>query len=223
MVGCTNKPDGDNNDEIQIIEDNNTIITDNKPVIDIDDYKTKSYLNNSFQIVNSSAIEGITIRCGDLELITTLDTKINCVSYPIVAYIGDYKIGKIDKETIDETIFLQDLLEINRGALMHPELTKLSIIFQSLDEDNIPYNGLVLSQNKIDMFNSYISNDRNLSNYTFLEVEGIIKDIQKDIGEKGQVTDYTDAQTNAVLRMSINPYYTNEQRNTYYGATRSLY
>ena len=200
FTGCDNK---NIEEQVQVkVNDNKNI---EETIKDIDN----NY--NPYQIISSSVISGLKVVCGDLEFITNLEVPIECKTYPIFVYLGDYEIGNIGKETIDSSIFIQDLINVPRGALMHPKLTKISLILDSFDKDSNIKNGIDLKEEYIIKLSDYLNEFTSVEDYTVLEINDFLIDITSK-----EIKSYKDIQDDNVERMSKNPPYTYEQRNRLY-------
>jgi len=168
-------------------------------------------------LMDAGAISELNVVCSDTELVTDTSGLIECEGTPIAVYLGDFKLGDINSIPIDGLIYVQDLLHLTRGAIAHPEVTKISMILQSLDKDADPLNGITLDSNVLGLLGSHISTSTILEDLTFVDVENIIADViqtalSQDSNSTLQAVDYYTAQSNLSISLANAPALTYEQR-----------
>ena len=162
-------------------------------------------------------ISGLSMQCGSEDLVIEADGYFTCETAPISAYIGEFKIGDVEGIPTDGLIFIQDFLHLTRSAIAHPEVTKLSMILQSLDSDANPLNGITLDSNVIDLLGSHLNASTVLEDLTFENVDYIIEDViqtalSQDSNSILQAVDYYTAQSNLAIAVANAPALTYEER-----------
>jgi len=106
--------------------------------------------------VIDSAVEGLEYQCsGDIGY-TKSDGSMVCYFTPIGFKIGEIKVGVIKKVPGDGIILPQDILNISRSDIDNDNVKKLTILLQTLDEDNNPDNGIKLSKKDVQKLNIFI-------------------------------------------------------------------
>lgn len=172
-----------------------------------------------FSIADSGPVEGLGVECSLVESKTLSNGSFECLNFPLSVYIGDYKIGELQQSTFDNTIYIQDLLGVPRGATAHSEVTKISMILQSLDEDAQPLNGITLTDETLSLLNAYISSTTNLAELSFEDIDAIIEDVItsrliQNPNSQLRAVDYITAQSNLTTKIAELPALTYVQRTT---------
>ena len=168
-------------------------------------------------IMNAGAISGLKVMCNSVELVTYTDGSIKCEDTPVTVYLGEFKIGDVDSVPLDGYIYTQDLFHLTRADIAHPEVTKLSMILQSLDKDAEPLNGITLDSSVLDLLGSHLNNSTILANLTFDNVESIIEDViqtalSQDANSQLKAVGYDTAQSNLATSVANAPALTYDQR-----------
>ena len=168
-------------------------------------------------LVDASGVEGLRVKCGYEESLSTKDGAFECSRFPMSVFIGEFKLGEVAQLPFDKTIYTQDLLNIARGATTHPEVTKISMLLQSLDSDAVSTNGLTISANSVALLNSHLSSHSKLEDISFEDLEYIIEDVVRESNEQDsnsnlQAFTQKDAQNNLTTRTAQTPALTYEQR-----------
>ena len=168
-------------------------------------------------LMDAGAISGLKVMCNLTELVTGSDGFIECEETPITAYLGEFKVGDVDGVPIDGLIYVQDLLHLTRTDIAHPEVTKLSMILQSLDKDADPLNGITLDSNVLDLLSSHLNAYTVLESLTFVNVASSIDEIiqaalSQDSTSKLKAVSYDTAQSNLATSVANAPALTYEQR-----------
>ena len=172
-----------------------------------------------FSIVDSAPVEGLRIECSLVESETISNGSFECLNFPLNAYIGEYKIGELQQATFDNTIYIQDLLGVPRGATAHSEVTKISMILQSLDKDAQPLNGITLTDETLLLLNTHLSSTTNLIELSFEDVDAIIEDVItsrliQNPNSQLKAVDSITAQSNLTTKIAELPALTYVQRTT---------
>ena len=168
-------------------------------------------------LMDAGAIGALKVVCNSTELLADSNGFVKCEETPIAVYIGEFKLGDIDNIPVDGLIYVQDLLHLTRGAIAHPEVTKISMILQSLDKDANPLNGITLDSNILDLLGSHLNTSTRLEDLTFVNVENIIADViqttlSQDSNSTLKAVDYYTAQSNLATSVANVPALTYEQR-----------
>jgi hypothetical protein len=190
LIGCgegassssSSSPASPATDEIQTVQnDMNTITKEKQPtsteISYIDLFKMLDSNQQASMAVDAFGVEGLKVMCGNNEIKTGKYGMFTCTNLPFSVYLGDFKLGEISKVPNDRIIYTQDILHIPRAATMHPDVTKVSVLLQSLDEDGDLLNGIVISQESIDILNNGMANFHNLSEMSMDDVNTIVDDV----------------------------------------------
>jgi hypothetical protein len=168
-------------------------------------------------VINSSGVEGLTLKCGSTTTTSTLNGAFKCRTFPLEVFVGEYKLGEVAQLPADKIVYTQDLMNIPRGATTHPEVTKISMILQSLDEDATPLNGITLSNENLALLSSQLRVDSVLSEISLEEITQMLESIVDDaklqnLESKLNVVDAQTAQLNLTTMTAQTPAPTYEQR-----------
>ena len=168
-------------------------------------------------LMDAGAIAELRVICNSMELVTNTNGGLECEETPISVYLGEFKLGDITNIPADGLIYVQDILHLTRGATAHPEVTKVSMILQSLDNDADPLNGITLDSNVLDLLGSHLSTSTILEDLSFVDVENIIADViqatlTQDSNSTLKAVDYYTAQSNLAISVANAPALTYEQR-----------
>ena len=175
--------------------------------------------SGTLNVSDSSSIKGLTVTCASIEPRIFSDGSFECSNFPISFYIGEFKIGEVQNTTIDNTFYTQDLLDIPRGATAHSEVTKISMILQSLDEDAQPFNGITLTDESLSLLSAHLSSTSDLTVLSFEDIDSIIEEVitarlNQDPGSQLRAVDYITAQSNLTTKIAELPALTYVQRTT---------
>ncbi len=176
-----------------------------------------SLQSGSLSIVDAGGVEGLKVSCGTKELVTKAAGSLECSDSPIKIYLGDFKMGEIKSVPIDNAIYTQDILGVSRGAIAHPEVTKISMMLQSFDEDATPLNGITLAGDTLSLLSAHLSYDTKLTDLSFEDVNYIIEDVistrlSQDETSKLLAVDYNTAQSNLTTKTAAAPALSYTQR-----------
>ena len=176
-----------------------------------------SVTSANLTLMDAGPISGIKVMCNLTELVTASDGSIQCEEAPLTLYLGEFKIGDIDSIPIDGLVYTQELLHLTRADIAHPEVTKLSMILQSLDKDSEPLNGITLDSNVLVLLGSHLNTSSILEDLTFIDIEDIIVDViqsalSQDSTSKLKMVSYDTAQSNLATSVANAPALTYEQR-----------
>lgn len=125
--------------------------------------------------VVDSEVEGLEYQCGGLVNYTPKNGNLTCAHIPIAFKIGELRLGVIYKIPNDGIILPQDIVGVSRANLKDKEVEKLSIIFQSLDSDKNPENGITISKK----ISEQLTVPMKIEDYTIDEIKELI-DTQVD-------------------------------------------
>ncbi len=141
---------------------------------------SSTVLSRTGSIVDASGIEGLRVKCGTQETLSTTDGLFSCTNFPMDVYLGDFKLGSVQKLPLDKMVYTQDLLNIARGATTHPSATKISMLLQSLDSDSQVSNGIKISSDTLSIVNSYLSAYSKIEDISFEDLEYLIEDVVRE-------------------------------------------
>jgi len=179
--------------------------------------------SGTVSIVDASAIEGLRVECGSEELYTGEEGEVVCDTFPLSVYLGEFKLGEVETLPLDNSLYTQDLLGVSRGATAYPEVTKISMLVQSLDEDANPLNGITLADDTLALLGSHLSYTTILSELSFDDISYIVEDViatrlTQNENSKLKAVDYNTAQSNLTTKTAAAPALSYTQR----AAGRSL-
>lgn len=109
---------------------------------------------------------GLDYTCDGILKKTNGNGYFNCEAPPVNFYIGNLKIGYLDKLPEDFMVFPQDLVGQPRAAALHPDVIKLMLLLLSLDIDRDPVNGLYISYDTISKLNQVVTQGTELSSWS---------------------------------------------------------
>lgn len=138
---------------------------------------TNAHPDKTGLILDAHGVQGLKVTCGNTETLTEKNGLFQCNNLPLSIYLGDFKLGELSAIAKDKLIYTQDILHVPRAATMNPDVTKLSMILQSLDEDADLENGINITQESIDILNSDLANYTNIALLTMENVTNIINDV----------------------------------------------
>jgi hypothetical protein len=146
------------------------------------DYQTLFSLVNTTKdkseiIIDANGVSGLTVKCNGTDITTEQYGLFSCNSQKISVYLGDFKLGSLAKIPDDKIIFTQDIVGVPRAASMYPDVTKISMILQSLDEDGDITNGISITQKSIDETNNELANYSDISELSIEDTQNIIKNV----------------------------------------------
>ncbi len=178
--------------------------------------KSTTTTPTNLTITDSSGVSGLKVKCGSKNLTTNAAGGVDCTT-SISVYLGNFKLGEVKNIPADGYIFTQDILGVTRGAIANPEVTKVSMILQSLDEDAQALNGITLNAETLDLLGSHLSYSTKLTELSFEDVEYIINDVietkkSQDENSKLNAVNYNTAQSNLATATAGAPALTYTQR-----------
>ena len=94
-----------------------------------------------------SEVQGIEYRCGEIINFTDKNGTFLCDTLPVSFHIGAIQLGTIDKLPIDNQIFPQDIVDVNRSEVTNTHVIKIALLLQSLDSDHNASNGITIDKN----------------------------------------------------------------------------
>ncbi len=152
-------------------------------------------------ITDASGIEGLRVVCGAEESFSIANGGFECNQFPMSVFIGTFKLGEVAQLPANKIIYTQDLVSIIHAATTYPEVSKISMILQSLDEDATVENGITLSKESVALLNLYLSYDSVLEDMTYEDIASIIDDViserlTQDSNSKLKAVDVATAQSN---------------------------
>ncbi len=116
-------------------------------------------------------VSGLDYSCDGTIKKTNNQGLFNCQNTPIDFFLGNLKLGSITKMPDDNLVFPQNILGEPRSAALHPRVTKMAILLQSLDSDGNPFNGIDIKQNTLEILNRFISSNADLEDFTLQELK----------------------------------------------------
>ncbi len=165
----TTTPVVDENTTTPIVDENTTTPPEEEIVVFIE------YTSGFVGKLVDSFVVGVDYTCDGTTSKTDYLGRFNCQTTPVEFSIGNISLGSINNMTDDYLIFPQDLLNIQRGAALHPEVTKMAILFQSLDDDANPNNGIVIKQEVINLLDQEFTLITNIQDISSTQLSLIIQ------------------------------------------------
>ncbi len=96
--------------------------------------------------VVDSTVGGIEYQCAGLIQYTKADGNIKCYHLPLGFKVGEIKVGILYDIPADGIIFPQDMLGVKRTELTNEDVKKITMLLQTVDEDNNPENGITITK-----------------------------------------------------------------------------
>ncbi len=150
-----------------------------------------------------SPVSGLDYRCDGTIRKTDDQGHFTCKNAPVDFYLGNLKIGSISKMTDDYLVFPQDISEQPRSAALHPEVTKLAILLQSLDSDEDPSNGIDIKQNTLDILDQVVAQGTNIQDMSLDDLKTSLGSIiSKSTQNRLRLVTTMDAQMHILTSMS---------------------
>ena len=157
--------------------------------------------SNKTRVLDASGVEGLNYECGSTTATTSQGGVFECNSFPISFYLGEIPLGSVSVVK-DKVIYTTDLLSQARGAAHHPDVTKLSMLLQSLDSDKDLTNGIKITQESSDLANQYFYADTNLSTISLEDFEATLKELATQ-NKEILLINAKDAQDNLTSSLAI--------------------
>lgn len=128
----------------------------------------------NLSLVDAGLIQGLAYSCGSIKSYSTSKGIVSCEKLPLTLSIGNIHIATLTSFPYftkkDYTLFTQEMLGVFRGATSHKEVLRLSHLFQALDGDQNPNNGIQLSENNILILNRHFYEKTTFSNISDQEL-----------------------------------------------------
>ncbi len=140
-------------------------------------FKVLDNSNKTAMITDAFSVEGLKVVCGTDEIKSDKYGMFTCDTLPLSVYIGNIKLGELSKINKDRIIYTQDLLHISRAATMHPDVTKLSVLLQSLDENGDVMDGIDITQSSVDILNQDLANFKTIQELTLDDINNAVNDV----------------------------------------------
>jgi hypothetical protein len=153
--------------------------------------------------LNDSKVIGIEYSCGSNSGITDANGQFSCRSDSdnIEFHIGAVSLGSIQMSNLkDFTIYPSDLVGSSRVDTNSSKVTNILQFLQSLDEDNNPYNGIVITQSTRDRLSRITSIKLDTNSTTQSDLNATVV----AVGKKLIKVDYAVAHYEDTLRYEIN-------------------
>jgi hypothetical protein len=168
-------------------------------------------------ILDAHGVQGLKVSCDGVDSFTKANGTFICKKFPMSVYLGEFKIGEIAELPLDKVVYTQDLLHIPRGATTHPDVTKMSLLLQSLDEDGYPLNGITLTEGTFSLLNSHLSQNDVLANIALEDIQYFIEDVitikrERDPNALLQKVSVETAQDNLTHMVATSPALTYQTR-----------
>jgi len=128
-------------------------------------------------IIDAHGVKGLHLKCGIKDIKTEQYGLFKCNQLPLNIYLGNFKIGTLAKIPKDQIIYTQDILNLPRAATMHPDVTKISMILQSLDEDADLSNGINIIEDSVDLLNNELANYTDIQYISIEDTNNIIDNV----------------------------------------------
>ena len=166
--------------------------------------------SGAFVVVDAGVVSGLSIKCASEDVSVASDGSFDCNAKPISVYLGAFKLGEIDAIPSDHALFTQDIVGVSRAATSYPNVTKISMLLQSFDDDAEPLNGITLAKDTLSILSTDLSSQTTLNELTFEDINNIIKDViatrlTQNKNSKLVAIDKTTAQSNLTITTAAIP------------------
>jgi len=166
--------------------------------------------SGSLVVQDAGFVSGLRIECNNNEVTPATNGSFVCDAAPIAVYLGDFKIGEVREIPSDGFLYTQDLIGVSRGATSYPDVTKISMILQSLDDDAQPLNGITLKQDTLSLLSEHLSYSTKLNELSFDDVNNLIKDViarraEQDKNSRLKAVNSMTAQSNLTTAVAAAP------------------
>jgi len=128
-------------------------------------------------VMDAHGVEGLRVTCATQEATTTKNGLFKCEGTPLTIYLGNFKVGTLSQVPKDKIIYTQDILNVPRAATVHPDVTKLSMILQSLDEDADLSNGIEIIKESMNILDNELANFTNIHQLTLDDTNQVIDNV----------------------------------------------
>ena len=163
-------------DTTQVINTVQTSLTSSSSYTDLFN-QLNTQTDKTGLLIDAYGVQGLNVDCDTQKVVTDKDGLFTCSSTPLNIYLGSFKVGTVLKVPKDRIIYTQDVLNVPRAATTHPDVTKLSMILQSLDEDADLSNGIELNQKSIDLLDNELANFTSIHQLTLNDTNQIIDNV----------------------------------------------
>ena len=137
----------------------------------------KTQTDKTGLLMDAYGVQGLYVDCGTQKVVTNKDGLFTCTSTPLNIYLGSFKVGTLSQIPKDRIIYTQDILNLPRAATVHPDVTKLSMILQSLDEDANLNNGIDITTESMDILDNELANFTSIHQLTLDDTNQIIDNV----------------------------------------------
>ena len=124
-----------------------------------------------------SAVAGVEYRCGEVVDFTDENGIFSCTTLPISFHIGAIRLGELNSLPVDNKVFPQDIVNVNRSDVNNSQVVKLALLLQSLDEDKNASNGIYISNQVRNLFDEEII----LTELTINELKSTVQNKDENI------------------------------------------
>ena len=145
-----------------------------------------------------SPVIGLYYWCDQTLKQTDENGNFNCDTTPIDFYVGNLKIGRLDKIPDDFLVFPQDLVKQPRAAAIHPDVIKMVTLLLSLDVDRDPNNGIYIAYSTVHKLNQIISQGTDLEDMSLT----VLIETLDEIVEENYIFSKRDAENHILKTMS---------------------
>lgn len=128
-------------------------------------------------------VQGVTYVCGGTTDVTGPNGHFTCSSAPVSFSLGNISLGSIDTITSDFLVFPQDIVgiprdaEINASNPLHATVANMSVLFQSLDSDGDPSNGITIAEDTVTLLNQQQTSAVDLANVNASQMQTLVHDV----------------------------------------------
>jgi para-nitrobenzyl esterase len=123
-----------------------------------------------------SGVQGVTYFCGGKTGVTGENGHFDCTTAPVSFSLGTITLGTIDAITSDYLVFPQDIAGVDRNVTTGV-VASMAILFQSLDSDGDPTNGITIAPETVALLNGQASTPLNIADYTPASMEALMGDV----------------------------------------------
>ena len=177
------------------------VITSSDPSFSITNEYTSGFVGKFID----SPVSGLTYHCDTIDRTTDEEGLFNCENLPVTFSLGTIMLGTLDKLQADYLVFPQDILKQPRSAALHPEVTKMAVLLQSVDTDANALNGINIDPDMLKALSQELPQKTDLTDISLEDLNAILQNaIQTTSNVNLRVVSAQQAQDHLLFSISNN-------------------
>ena len=177
------------------------VITSSDPSFSITNEYTSGFVGKFID----SPVSGLTYHCDTIDKTTDEEGLFNCENLPVTFSLGTIMLGTLDKLQADYLVFPQDILQQPRSAALHPEVTKMAVLLQSVDTDANALNGINIDPDMLKALSQELPQKTDLTDISLEDLNAILQNaIQTTSNVNLRVVSAQQAQDHLLFSISNN-------------------